>query len=287
MGSSSYTTELDDDVDFGHEANVISLQDRFFTGTELIGETFNDAQTARWYAEEAEAYQNLGYQDEAFYPYDALNTLCGFRHLSSLKQASVVGIGSAHGREFGPIAERIGQLTIVESDTRYWQPEIAGVPATYLAPGNRGELPVADSSADLLTCFGVLHHVARVSESLMEIARVLRPGGIALVREPIVSMGDWRKPRAGLTKNERGIPLPLFRQMLTRADLVIVEERLCGFAPLRKAVHRATGRNMWSSKALTRLDLALSRLRPDVPYHPRSFFDRVAPSSVFYRLSRA
>ena len=286
MGPTGYTTELDDDVDFGAEASVVSHQDRYFAGTELIGEAFNDAQMARWYAEEAEAYQNLGYQDEVFYPYDALNTLCGFRHLSKLQQASVVGIGSAHGCEFGPIAKRIERLTIVESDTRYWKPEVAGVPTTYLAPGDHGELPVADSSADLVTCFGVLHHVARVSESLAEIARVLRPGGIALVREPIVSMGDWRKPRPGLTKKERGIPVPLFRQMLTRAHLVVVEERLCGFAPLRKAVHRLSGRNMWSSRALTRLDLALSRLRPDVPYHPRSFFDRVAPSSVFYRLSR-
>lgn len=286
MASNDIRALLDGDSGFFPQSTTSERDTRYFSGAELIGEDFTPAQLARWYEEEAEAYQNLGYQDEQFYPYDAINSLCGYDHLGAIDPAAVVGIGSAHGREFSPIASRIRELTIIESDTRYWKPKVCGVPATYRAPGPNGELPVASASADLLTCFGVLHHVARVSEALSEVSRVLKPGGIALIREPIVSMGDWRQPRPGLTKNERGIPVDLFRSMLAATGLQIVEERLCGFAPLRKAVHRLTCRNMWSSAALTRLDLALSQLRRTVPYHPNSFFDRVAPSSVFYRLTR-
>ena len=286
MTTVSYTTSLDKAVAASGEDRAQQQIERCLAGKELIGESFNPAQLERWYREEAEAYRNLGYQDDVFYPYDALNSLCGYRQLGSLHQADVLGIGSAHGREFAPLASRIRTLTIIESDTRYYRGEVAGVQANYLAPGEQGQLPVPDASADLVTCFGVLHHVARVSVALREIGRVLKPGGVALIREPIVSMGDWRQRRPGLTKNERGIPVELFRSMMARAGLIVMTEQLCGFAPLRKAVHRISGRNIWSSRALTRLDLRLSRLRPDVVYHPRGFLDRVGPSSVFYRVTR-
>jgi ubiquinone/menaquinone biosynthesis C-methylase UbiE len=48
------------------------------------------------------------------------------------------------------------------------------------------ELPFADASFDLVTCFEVLNcrGVEPVPDALAEFARVLRPGGVALLREP-------------------------------------------------------------------------------------------------------
>lgn len=55
-----------------------------------------------------------------------------------------------------------------------------------LARGSVGRLPFAGESFDLVTSFDVLYHLGVNDdvEALREIARVLRPGGILLVRVP-------------------------------------------------------------------------------------------------------
>ena len=59
-----------------------------------------------------------------------------------------------------------------------------------LVRGSVSQLPFPDSRFDALTCFDVLYHrgVTDVVEGLKEFRRVLRPGGIVLLREPAF---DW------------------------------------------------------------------------------------------------
>src|SRR5262249_27653813 len=53
-----------------------------------------------------------------------------------------------------------------------------------LVLGSALALPFASASFDVLTCFDVLQHLpaGRLSQAAAELRRVLRPGGIALVR---------------------------------------------------------------------------------------------------------
>lgn len=55
---------------------------------------------------------------------------------------------------------------------------------------------------DLITCLGALHRIPNVSMVVNELYRCLGKGGYLLLREPVVSMGDWSVPREGLTKRE-------------------------------------------------------------------------------------
>jgi SAM-dependent methyltransferase len=59
-----------------------------------------------------------------------------------------------------------------------------------LVRGSVSQLPFPDQRFDALTCFDVLYHrgVADVVDGLKEFRRVLRPGGIVLLREPAF---DW------------------------------------------------------------------------------------------------
>lgn len=44
-----------------------------------------------------------------------------------------------------------------------------------------------------------------------------RYGYHALIREPTISTGNWRRPRPGLTRRERGISKPILRAVVERA----------------------------------------------------------------------
>ena len=80
----------------------------------------------------------------------------------------------------------------------------------------------------------MLHHIANVSTVVREIGRALKPGGLFVFREPIHSMGDWRGPRHGLTRNERGIPPGLMKRHLQSAGLQPICWKFCMFGPFSK-----------------------------------------------------
>lgn len=52
--------------------------------------------------------------------------------------------------------------------------------------GDVTALDVEDDSVDLVTCQGVLHHLAATAPAVAEMARVLRPGGLFYIAEPTV-----------------------------------------------------------------------------------------------------
>jgi SAM-dependent methyltransferase len=54
----------------------------------------------------------------------------------------------------------------------------------WLAQGDVTALPVASGSADLVVCWDVLEHLPAPERAVAEIARVLRPGGLAVLALP-------------------------------------------------------------------------------------------------------
>jgi 2-polyprenyl-3-methyl-5-hydroxy-6-metoxy-1,4-benzoquinol methylase len=54
----------------------------------------------------------------------------------------------------------------------------------HLAQGDVTALPVASASSDVVVCWDVLEHLPAPDRALAEIARVLRPGGVAVLALP-------------------------------------------------------------------------------------------------------
>src|SRR5699024_8703099 len=54
----------------------------------------------------------------------------------------------------------------------------------HLVQGDVTALPVAAASADLVVCWDVLEHLPAPERAFAEIARVLRPGGLAVLALP-------------------------------------------------------------------------------------------------------
>ncbi len=259
----------------------------FLAGEGLYGDEFSEAEIAAWYEAEREGYAGLvEHKHEGYnYAYHALNAWHGFNHLPIGPFANALGLGSAYGDEFAPLSDRIEYLTIVDPSERFTVPTVHGIPTRYVVPRPDGRLPFVDQQFDLICCLGVLHHIPNVSFVVSELHRVCAPKGVALIREPIVSMGDWRRPRMGLTRNERGIPLKVFRDIIRRAEFDVAREGLCVFQPLAK-ISKWFGISPYNSPIVTRLDALLARAsRFNYRYHPKRRIEKFRPTSVFFVLT--
>ena len=264
-----------------------TFEERFLSGAELYGDDFSGAELAAWFDDEREGYADLGDPSDGGphdYGYHQLNQRHGFRHLPAQRRFThALGVGSALGLEFDPLAPRLDAVTILEpSDQLVGGPLRNGLKLDYVKPAPDGSMPFADATFDLTLCFGTLHHIPNVSRIVGEMARVTEPGGYVLIREPIISMGDWRNPRKpGVTKRERGIPLQVMRDIVAAAGMTIDHQSVCVF-PLMPRVGKLLGRAAYDSRALTLVDdLASRATRPFYRYHAASSPQKVRPTSVF------
>lgn len=116
--------------------------------------------------------------------------------------------GSVVGIDFSPLALKLGR-------TRD--------PRINLCRGTISELPFADSSFDVVTCFDVLYHLGVEDDlaALREFYRVLKTGGLALIRVPALEFLRARHDQQVHTRH---------RYTLGEVNRMV---RRAGFQPLR------------------------------------------------------
>ncbi len=155
------------------------------------------------------------------------------------------------------------------------------MPVERIAAQPNGDISLPDSSVDLITCFDVLHHIPNVSHIIEEFARVLEPGGLVLLREPITDMGgNWgSRDRPGLTPHERGIPVSILRRQLVAAGLTIEREVLHMFPPTLRLWRN--GLVPFNNAAITAVDRGVCRLITlRVRYHADTHLQKIRPAEV-------
>lgn len=259
---------------------------KFFRGESLYGDDFNAEQLKKWFEDEYNAYSDkLGDVKEYEYSFHAVDQLCGFKFIGGAN-LNVLGIGSANGVELKPILDKITKLTILENSEKYKNILIDNNKIYYLRANYDGIITSENNIFDLVVAFSCLHHIANFSFVISEIYRVLKPNGIALVREPIVSMGDWRFPRPGLTKNERGIPLKIFREAINKNKFNVLSETIWNFRPFGKFFFFYK-KSIFNNIFLTKIDLILSRLfKFNIHYYPHNIWEKFTPSNIFFVLRK-
>ncbi|MBK8293945.1 MAG: class I SAM-dependent methyltransferase [Solirubrobacterales bacterium] len=103
--------------------------------------------------------------------------------------------------------------------------------------GSATELPFEDGKFDLTMCVAVMHHIAQpelVHESLKEMARVTKPGGLVLVWDHNPRNPYWKNLMARVPQDdgsERLIPEAEVVTGLVDGGAVIVSTRQLGFVP--------------------------------------------------------
>jgi SAM-dependent methyltransferase len=263
----------------------------YLAGKKLYGDDFSFEQIQKWYEDESEGYADLGSKDisKYLYGYHEINKLHGLNKLKGKHFEHVLGFGSAWGHEFEPIIEKISQLTIIEPSENLRSKKIGGIIPTYVKPDITGNLRFDDNSFDLITCFGTLHHIPNVSFVLSELIRVLKPSGLLLLREPIISMGDWTAQRKGLTKHERGIPIFIFDKLFSDSFVKVIHRGYCFTMTslFQRKIGKFFKKPIYSYKSYAIFDKYISALlKNNVKYHALSKINRIAPSNIFYVIKK-
>jgi SAM-dependent methyltransferase len=261
-------------------------------GELLYGDNFSTEQIAQWFEDEKDGYFNLYYgaetaggPDSAEYEYAQLAEQHCYKWLPKREFANALGVGSAHGAELKPILQRSMSVTVLEPSDGFASTTIDGKSVTYVKPQASGLMPFKSQSFDIVVCFSVLHHIPNVSTVINEMFRVLKPGGYALLREPTHSMGDWRQPRRGLTKRERGIPLQIFRDIIARAGFRTEKETCCMFSLISRLSIFTGGKSVWTFDRIAKLDRLVCALPVwSRKYGAERFWHKIRPTAVSFVL---
>jgi SAM-dependent methyltransferase len=270
----------------------MSVSNVYLSGKKLIGDDYSIEEITQWYDAEVEGYANLGPKKKASYTYiyHLINRIHGFDKIQGRRFKDVLGFGSAYGDEFLQIVDRITNLVIIEPSDTLKKNLIGNIQPHYIKPEIDGTIKFPDNSFDLITSFGTLHHVPNVSFVISELIRVLRPGGYLLLREPIVSMGDWSNSRRGLTKNERGIPLELFDRILKTNHATVISRSMClsMTSAIKRMLRKILKRNILTYKWYVYFDKFLSYLLSlkGLKYHPENAWDKAQPTNIFYVVTK-
>lgn len=264
-------------------------------GRNLYGDNFSPEQIREWYDSEVTGYFDLVSnhfkstdEDSNYaYVYAALNRFHAIGKLLNRQFDTCLAMGCAAGDDIAPLAPAVGRFIAIEPAEKWWRSEIGGKPATYMKPSAIGDIDLESATVDLATSFGVLHHIPNVSHVVGEIARVLKPKGLFVLREPISSMGDWRKGRAGLTAHERGLPIAWFESLARATGFRILARRTCMFGPVSTIAKKLGVASPFARMPIVKLDWLISEAsRWNASYWRDKFVKKLAPSSAFWILER-
>jgi ubiquinone/menaquinone biosynthesis C-methylase UbiE len=126
---------------------------------------------ARYYAETAEAYMTVHDEDEHR---QALAWLAGWAAMDA-GVGSILDVGAGTGANVQRLRKRFPAYRIVGVEPVEEMRHVGysnGLPASALCAGNAYDLAFEDESFDVVTAFGVLHHLEKPVRAIEEMSRV-------------------------------------------------------------------------------------------------------------------
>jgi SAM-dependent methyltransferase len=96
------------------------------------------------------------------------------------------------------VRDRARTLVGIDVSLAMLEAAAARIPEATFAQGDATRLPLADAAFDCVLLSGGVHHVGDRRGLFREVARILRPGGVVVFREPLDDFWLWRALRAAI-----------------------------------------------------------------------------------------
>jgi len=272
------------------------FNNKYLDGDMIVGDDFTEEEIELWYKEEEEAYCELSEEKNEKYLYENINNFYGLdKIIKKLKENNSIDIlcfGGAWGGEIQSILKILNkynienyEITIVDSSTKMLEIVKEKFDAKIVKANINGSIHIESNIFDIITCFGVLHHIPNVNYVFSELVRVLKREGIIFLREPISSMGNWNSQRVGTTINERGLGNEYINKLCVNNNIQILKKNYLLFSPFLLLVKKI--KVDIDNKVIIFLDFLLSKMFSwNIKYHRKLLFDKFAPGSIFLILQK-
>jgi len=114
----------------------------------------------------------------------------------NLQGAAVLELGCGRAEKTRIVAQKAASVLALEVDEAQLAKNLAitDLPSVRFARGGAEQIPAPDASFDIVLMFKSLHHVPveLMDRVFAEIPRVLKPGGVAYISEPVYA-GDFNE----------------------------------------------------------------------------------------------
>jgi SAM-dependent methyltransferase len=128
------------------------------------------------------------------------------------------------GEALGLLDDRIDDGLGVDISVSMLEAATTRLPDRFaLIQGDATRLPLADASLDTVLMFGGIHHVPDRLGLFREVARILRPGGRFLWREPVSDFWLWRALRSVVYRVSPTLDAESERPLLHRETAPVLE----------------------------------------------------------------
>jgi ubiquinone/menaquinone biosynthesis C-methylase UbiE len=167
-------------------------------------------------------YQNIFENQESHWFYlgmrGIITTLLN-KHLSKKRGLKILDAGCGTGVTFSYL-KKYGDLTGIDLSKEALKYARRSSKAI---KGNVTSLPFTDNTFDLIVCLDVLYHlwVPNYQKALLEFNRVLKPGGILIIREPALNWLKSSQDMINLTK--RRFSKKMMEKSLTKNHFKVLQ----------------------------------------------------------------
>jgi len=154
-----------------------------------------------------------------------------------MPEGSVLDVGCGTGVVASRLADRGYEITGVDPSAGMLAHLRRSDPRVRAEQGSATALPFEDATFDLAMCVAVMHHIAdpeSVRLSLIEMARVTRPGGLVLIWDHNPRNPYWKNLMARVPQDdgsERLVPEAEIVSGLVEGGAVLIFSEQLGFVP--------------------------------------------------------
>jgi len=256
---------------------------------EPIGNDYNMDQIEEWYRDEERFHDQFmnGLPGKSWYIYRVFDEGYAFdKYFHPEPDSRVLDFGCAEGCDIEVFHSR--------HTFRLYGLDASGIQLQRFSEKFRGsEIKKATSSGridfdndffDYIVELSALHHIPNVGFVLSELARVLKPNCLMIIREPVSFLRPIGKepPKQGMSPRERGIPVRFMLREFEKLKLELLLLQYSFSTPVMFAVAKLPILERIPRLVLI-ADRLLSRaLSLNVHYCRRSLLEKIAPGVAYY-----
>jgi SAM-dependent methyltransferase len=159
------------------------------------------------------------------------------RHLGDPRKLKVLDVGCGIGLVDAELAPQVAELHGIDTSQKSLEAAALAAPTAHLRHFDGRAMPYPEAAFDLVFAICVLHHVAPAGRAafVTEMARVARPGGIALILEhnPFNPVTRWMVSRCEFDRDTILLRRASAMRLLTAAGLESGASGYISFWPWR------------------------------------------------------